>query len=123
MLQSVNWPAVILGTILAFGLGMFWFGAIFGKGWAAGSHNITPPAKPPVPALALQLLGTLLLALVVGITAKTDDLATAILVILALAVLQLAGGLLSQKSRYAALVDGGYVVAMGALMILAQGLL
>ena len=42
---NLNWPAVLLGTALAFGLGMVWFGPLFGRSWAAGSHNITPPAR------------------------------------------------------------------------------
>ena len=120
---NLNWPAVLLGTALAFGLGMVWFGPLFGRSWAAGSHNITPPARPPVAAMSTQLLGTVLLALVVGVTETTGALGTAIAAILAAAVLQLAGGLFSQKTAAAALIDGGYVVAMGALMILAQAVL
>ena len=41
---GVNWPAVVLGTVLAFGLGMLWFSPkMFGKIWARGSHNLRPP--------------------------------------------------------------------------------
>ena len=40
----MNWAAVVVGTIAAFGLGMIWFSPrMFGKGWAEGSHNIQPP--------------------------------------------------------------------------------
>ena len=31
MLSSVNWLAVLVGTVAAFALGMVWFGQIFGK--------------------------------------------------------------------------------------------
>ncbi len=120
--SGVNWLAVLVGTAAAYGLGMLWFGPLFGRVWAAGSHGITPPATPPLAAMGLQLLGTFLLALVIGITAATDALILALLVILALAVLGLAGALFGQKSTAASLVDGGYGLAMGAVMILAQGL-
>jgi hypothetical protein len=121
--DGVSWSAVIAGTIAAFALGMLWFSPrLFGKGWAAGSHGITPPASLPVGALVVQLAGTFLMAWVIGITAVSNQLLTAILVILAIAGLQLAGGLLSQKSAYAAVIDGSYVVAMGILMIVAQGI-
>jgi hypothetical protein len=121
--NGISWPAIIAGTIAAFALGMLWFSPrMFGKGWAAGSHGITPPASLPVGALVVQLAGTFLMAWVIGITAVSNQLLTAILVILAIAGLQLAGGLLSQKSAYAAVIDGSYVVAMGILMIVAQGI-
>ncbi|MFM2355420.1 MAG: hypothetical protein RLZZ528_1156 [Pseudomonadota bacterium] len=120
--QGVNWIAMIAGTLAAFALGMLWFSPrLFGKAWAAGSHGIVPPATPPLGALALQLAGTFLMAWIIGITAVANHLLTAILVILTIAILQLAGSLLSQKSAGAALVDGSYVLAMGVLMVVAQG--
>lgn len=123
ILVNVNWLAVIVGTVVSFVLGMFWFGQIFGKIWTAGSHGITPPASPPVVALVLQLAGTFLIAWVIGATATIDALVTALFVILAIAALQVAGALFSQKTAGAALVDGGFVLAMGVVMIAAQGLL
>ncbi|MDI3334961.1 DUF1761 domain-containing protein [Defluviimonas aestuarii] len=122
-MEPLNWPAVIVGTILAFGLGMLWFGPVFGKAWARGTHGIIPPDRPPLAAMTLQFAGTFLLALVIGTTAQTHALGTAIAVLLVVAILQLAGGLFSQKSVAAALIDGGYILAMGSIMILAQGLL
>jgi hypothetical protein len=63
------------------------------------------------------------MAWLVGITAVNDLLLTALLVILTIGLLQVGAGLFAQKSRAAALIDGGYVVMMGALMIAAQGVL
>jgi Protein of unknown function (DUF1761) len=121
--SGVSWPAIVAGTIAAFALGMAWFSPrMFGAGWAAGSHGIRPPARPPFGAMVAQLLGTFLMAWIIGVTAVANHLLTAILVILAIALLQFASGLFGQKSRYAALVDGGYVIAMGVLMIVAQGI-
>ena len=123
LLTQVNWPAILLGTAVAFILGMFWFGQIFGKAWSAGSHNITPPAQMPLAAMAAQLVGTFLMATAIGATETVQDLATAVVLILAIATLQLGSALFSQKSTTAALIDGGYVVAMGVIMIAAQAIL
>ena len=123
ILVIVNWPAVLLGAIVSFGLGMVWFGKLFGRDWAQGCHGINPPATPPLLAKALQLAGTLLLSLMIGATATINALVTAILVLVAKAALLTAGSLFSQKSPAAALIDGGFVLAMGAVMIGAQGIL
>lgn len=123
ILLNVNWPAVLAGTLVSFGLGMVWFGKLFGRVWAEGSHGIKPPATPPLLTMALQLAGTFLLALVIGATATINALVTAILVLVALAALMTAGSLFSQKSVSAALIDGGFVLAMGVVMIVAQGIL
>ena len=120
----LNWPAVALGTVLAFGLGMLWFSPkMFGKAWSEGSHNIQPPESPPVLAMVLQLLATILLAVVVGMTATDDALGTALAAIFAVALFVGGMDLFSQKSGKATMVDAGYVVVAGALMIFAQGIL
>jgi hypothetical protein len=121
--MQMNWPATLSGTAVAFAFAWLWFGPLFGKAWAAGSHDIQPPARFPVLAMAVHLLGVFLLACVIGATATTDALGTAVLAILAAAALQLGGSLYSQKTTSAALIDGGSIVLMGVLMIAAQGLL
>jgi Protein of unknown function (DUF1761) len=122
ILTSVNWTAVIAGTIASFGLGFLWFGPIFGKIWSAGSHGITVPSRMHLSTMALQLAGTFLLAWVIGATATINALVTAVFVILATAVLLTAGALFSQKPAAAAILEGGFVLAMGVLMIAAQGI-
>ncbi len=123
ILTNVNWLAVIVRTLVAYGLCMLWFGPVFGKVWAAGSHGIQPPLRLPPPAMAVQLFGTFLMAWVIGATAAINALGTAIVIIVAITALQLAESLFSQKSPAAAFIDGGFVVAMGAMIIVAQGLL
>jgi hypothetical protein len=120
----MNWAAVVVGTIAAFGLGMIWFSPrMFGKAWSAGSHNIQAPASPPIMAMVIQFVGTALLALVVGITETDQAIMTAIGAILAVALIVAGMDLFSQKSGKATVIDAGYVVVAGALMILAQGLI
>jgi Protein of unknown function (DUF1761) len=69
--EGVNWLAVIIGTILSFILGWAWYSPLlFVKKWAEGINvKPNPDAKMPVSAMAVQLLGTFLLAWLVGITA------------------------------------------------------
>jgi hypothetical protein len=121
---NVNWLAVIAGTIVAYGLGMLWFSPkMFGTGWAAGNRDLQAPDSPPLAARIVQLAGVFLLALVVGVTATTNALITAILAILATAVLIAGSGLFAQKNCYAVRVEAGYVIVTGVILIAAQGLL
>ena len=96
--SEVNWLAVIVGTVLAYGAGMLWFSPrMFGKVWAEGSHNLQPPTSPPVPAMLVQLIGTFLVALTVGMTETQDMLGAAIVAILAIAFVVAGMDLFSQK--------------------------
>ena len=120
----LNWPAVIAGTVVAYALGMLWFSPkMFGKAWAEGSHNIQSPASPPVAAMVIQLAAVFALALVVGLTETTQSIGAAIAAILAAALFVVGMDLFSQKSGKAPYIDGGYIIAGGILMILAQGIL
>ena len=123
-ISLMNWAAVVVGTIAAFGLGMIWFSPrMFGNAWAVGSHNINAPESPPFTAMIIQFVGIALLALVVGMTETNEAIMTAVGAILAVAFVVAGMDLFSQKSGKATLIDAGYIVAAGALMILAQGLL
>ncbi len=120
----MNWPAVGLGTIAAFALGMLWFSPkLFGTTWSAGSHNIQPPDAPPLLAMVIQLAGTLVLALIIGITETAGAIIVAIGAVLAVALFVAGMDLFSQKSGKATWVDAGYVLACGVVMIAAQGIL
>jgi hypothetical protein len=121
---QLNWPAVVAGTVAAFALGMLWFGPrLFGRAWAQGSHAITPPVSAPVAAMVLTVAGLFLLALVVGMTETNQAIGTAVLAILAVAVTIAGMDLFSQKSGRATLIDAGYILASGVLMIAAQAIL
>ena len=73
--------------------------------------------------MGLYLLGTFLMAWLVGATATINALGTAIMLILATAGFQTSSSLFSQKTTAAALIDGGIIIVMGVVMIAAQGLL
>ena len=122
-IANLNWTAVLVGAIAAFVLGMIWFSPkMFGKSWAVGSHNIAPPPSPPILAMVLMFAGLFLLAFVVGMTETVGGLGTAIAAILAVAAVVAGTDLFSQKSGAATLIDAGYNVAAGAIMIAAQAI-
>lgn len=121
---NVTWIAVGVGAIAAFLVGWLWYSPIlFIKGWAAGSGvDIDNGSAPPVLAMVAQFLALLLLSLVIGITATQDMLLTAIAAILAAAAFAVSNGAFAGKSAYAMMVDGGYIVVAGAVMIICQGI-
>ena len=122
--EPLHWVAVIVGTIVAYGVGFLWYGKLFTKPWMEGSRLTEADGQSlPVLAMILQIVGLFLLALVVGVTAMTHALGTAILAILAVAVLVMSGGAFSKKSTAAILIEGGYIVVAGAVMIVCRGLL
>ena len=123
-MEELNWIAVIVGTVAAFLFGWLLYSPIgFGRRWAEGSRvELGTASTMPVFAMATQFGALFLLALVVGITATTNALGTAVLAILAAATFTVSGGAFVKKTGFAMAVDGGYIVGSGVLMILAQGL-
>ncbi|QBX99780.1 DUF1761 domain-containing protein [Rhodophyticola sp. CCM32] len=121
--ETLNWLAVIVGTAVAFGAGWLWYGPLFGRVWASGS-GMSEADRDSIPMLAmvLQLAGLFLLALVIGVTATTEALGTALLAILAVAVLLMSAGAFMRKSTAAMLIDGFYAILAGVVMIAAQGI-
>ncbi|MCJ8325407.1 MAG: DUF1761 domain-containing protein [Rhizobiales bacterium] len=121
--NAVNWTAIIVGTIAAFVLGMIWFNQkVFGKKWAEGSNVPEDKEVNMVLAMGANIIGLFLLALVVGFTQTTEALLTALAAIFSLAIFTASMGAFAKKSTYAIMVDFGYVVVAGGLMILAQGI-
>ena len=125
ILGLVNWLAVIIGAFAAFMVGYFWYSPmLFGEKWAKGSGvEMGTASNMPVMAMVTQFLGLLLLALVIGMTAVSEALFTAIVAILATAVLTFSMGAFVKKSNYALFTDLGYIIVSGIVMIAAQGLL
>ena len=120
----LNWPAVIAGAVAAFVLGMIWFSPrLFGKGWSTGSHNIQTPHSPPILAMVLTFIGLFLMAFFVGMTETNQAIGTAVAGIVAVAAMIAGMDLFSQKSSKATLIDAGYIVTCGVLMIAAQAIL
>jgi len=124
MYSEVSWLAVVIGAVVAFLVGWAWYGPfLFGKKWAEGSGvELGTAQSMPVFAMVSQLVALLLLSLVIGLTATMDALVTAILAVLATAVFVVSMGAFVKKSTYALIVDGGYIVVSGIVMIIAQAM-
>ncbi|WP_306258824.1 DUF1761 domain-containing protein [Pararhizobium sp. IMCC21322] len=122
--SNVNWLAVIIGTVVSFIIGWLWYSPVlFGKKWAEGSGvELGTASSMPVAAMVTQLVSTFFLALLVGVTAAQNALATIILIILTIAGFAMSVGLFGKKSTFAILVDGGFIVIMGVVMIIIQGI-
>jgi Protein of unknown function (DUF1761) len=125
LVTGVSWLAVIVGAILSFLLGYFWYSPmLFGTKWAEGSRvQLNTSDKMPMEAMATQGIGLLLMSWFVGVTATNNALFTVILATVAFTVLQYSGNAFSGKSSYARMVDAGYWIACLVIMILAQGLI
>lgn len=120
LVEGVNWLAVGISTFLCFALGALWYSPVmFGVKWAEGvGVPIGEDAKQPVAALLLQFLGTLLFAWLVSLTLASGAFLLAALIAVAISVLLSAGGLFGGNSRYAATVEGVFVIVMFLIMLL-----
>jgi hypothetical protein len=124
LMMNVNWVAVIVGAVLAYGLGALWYSdKMFGKKWRDGIGIAVDDQTPMAVAMISQAVGTFFLAWVIGVTATTDSLALAILVALTIATLIKANGLFAQKSKYSIMVESGFILAMVTLMILVHAVI
>jgi hypothetical protein len=123
--SNVNWLAVIVGAVLAFVAGWLWYSPIlFGAKWAEGSRVAMGTAdEMPKMAMLLQALALLLISTFIGMTAAAGALTTAIVAILGIAAFNMSAGAFIKKSNYALLVDGGYAILIGIVMIVVQGIL
>ena len=123
--MNVNWLAVCVGAVAAFLVGWLWYSPkLFGTKWAEGvGVTLNDGSSPMMHAMISQAVGTFLLAWVIGITATTDSLALAILIALTIAILIKANGYFAQKSKYAIMVESGFILVMVIVMITAHALI
>ena len=122
--EGVNWLAVIVGAVVAYGLGWLWYSPVlFGTKWMEGTGVKMEAGSPlPMGAMIVQAIGTFLLAWVVGVTAVGSELMTFILITLTIVFLIAGNGMYAQKSTYAINTECGYIIAMAVIMFLAQGI-
>ena len=123
--MNVNWLAVCVGTVLSFMLGWLWYSQkVFGKKWAEGSGiEVTDSSAMPGAPLVFQLLATFLLAWLIAITATHDALLTAILILLTVACFVAANSMFIKKSAAAIMIEVGFVLAMGVVMIVVHAII
>ena len=123
-LSQIEWMPTVVSFFVAFGLGWLWYSeTLFAKGWREGIGIDETDTTPMAPAMLAQAVGTFLMAIVIGVTAAHNDLYMAILVALTFAVLVKANGYFSKKSKYAIMVESGYILAMVSAMIATHAIL
>jgi hypothetical protein len=120
---GVSWLAVVVGAVLTFVLGYFWYSpTLFGVKWAEGSGvKLNTADNMPMTAMVTQGVGLLLMSWFVGVTANSNALYTVILATIAFTVLAFSGNAFSGKSSYARLVDAGYWIGSLVIMMICQG--
>ena len=116
--------AVIVSFVLSFVLGWLWYGPkLFGKKWAEGvGVPMGDSGSMPVCAMVTQALGTFCLAWLFGITAASNALLTIILVLITIILLIASNGKFAKKSDTAIIIEVMYIVAMGVVMVVCQGI-
>ena len=123
LLTNMNWTATIVGAVAAFLLGWVWYSpTLFQKKWLEGVGIAPDDNSSMKHAMFAQIVGTFLLAWVIGITETTNSLSFAVLIALTIAVLIKANGLFSHKSKYAIMVESGFILAMVVVMIIAHAI-
>jgi hypothetical protein len=122
----MNWLALVVGVVAAFGLGFVIYGPFLGlqRRWAEGTRiNPEPPARMPLGAIAAQVAALFLLALIIAMTETTNNLILALLAVLLFAAQAASIGAWAQKSGFAISVDVGYALLAGVVMILSHAVL
>lgn len=123
LFTDVNWLAVCVGAVAAFLVGWLWYSdKMFGIKWREGIGIAPDDQTSMMPAMIAQIVGTALLAWVIGITETTDAIYFAILIAFTIAAIVKANGLYAQKSKYAISVEVGYILVMVIVMILAHAI-
>lgn len=124
LVTDVNWTAVVVGAIAAYALGALWYSPkLFGTKWAESARVDMNNKSGMVPSMTVQAIGVFLLAWVIGITERTEDLALALLIALMVAILIKANGMFAQKGKYAVVVESTFIIAMVIVMIIAQAII
>ncbi len=123
-LASVHWTAACAGAVAAYVLGFAWYSPVlFQKKWLLGHGISMSDDTPMMPAMLVQALGTVLLALCVSMVLAAFSYGGVVLLALTIAVLIAAGGLFAQKNYYVIAVESGFVLAMVALIAIVHVLL
>ena len=125
LITGVNWLAVGISTVLSFMLGGLWYSKmLFGKKWAEGKGIDTESgAGQPVPALVTQFVGTFLLAWIIALAMANNALSSAILIVITIAILLMAGSMFGGSNRAATIIEGGMLVTMAVIMISTNAIL
>jgi 4-hydroxybenzoate polyprenyltransferase len=116
---GMDWLPTVLGAVIAYALGWVWYSPkLFAYRWLDGvGLSVEDMTGPPIAAMAVQALGTFLLAWMIGLAFANAMPALAIVAVGALIVLLASSGLYTQKKWSAIVIEVGYVLVMTAVMV------
>jgi len=119
---GVNFTAVFVGFVASYFLGWLWYSPkMFGKKWAEGvGLSLEECGEIPMMAMITQVLGTLGLSWLIGITASSNSFLTALLILVMLMLLIVSNGKYAQKSNVAVSIEAAYIFMMGLIMLACQ---
>lgn len=124
LIEGVSWIGVIVGFVVSFLLGWLWYSPkLFGTQWAKGvGISLEGECAVPVFAMTTQALCTFGLAWLFGITASKNALLTIILILVTIILFIVSNGKFARKSNTAVAIEAGYLVVMGVVMVICQGI-
>lgn len=125
-LATLNWLAVVVAAMSAFGLGALWYGPVFGKAWQSlsGISNDDIKARHPAsiyaPAFALNLVSAFGLAMVMQLHPSPGAISGLnVGLLFGMVFVATAFGinyLFALKPLRLYLIDAGYMVALLTVM-------
>lgn len=124
MFEGVDWVAVGVGFLAAFGFGWFYYGP---KGlypaWSASAGVKHAPGDPMGMAFGSLTVGLVLYAVFVGVMVARGMVVPMVLGIAAFIVMGYSNNAFKKLGTVSRAIDAGSWAASGALMLLAQCIL
>ncbi len=128
LLDSINYLAVLVAAIAAFGVGAVWYGVLFSKKWMAAVGKPQAELGKPLPSMVTTLICYLLMAFMsavvhiwVGVTSPGQGITVAIFLWAGFAISSIAPGIMfTGSSRKLLWLDGGHLlfslIVIGAIL-------
>jgi hypothetical protein len=118
LLDSINYLAVLVAAIAAFGVAAIWYGALFSKAWTAAIGKPVDQLGKPLASMLVTFLGYLLMAFMtaivhiwVGVASPGQGVTVAIFLWIGFAFPSFAPGIMfSGASRRLLWLDGGHLL-------------
>lgn len=124
MFAGVDWLAVAVGTVLAFGVGWFWYSPKgFYPAWSASSGVKHGPGDPMGAAFGSLVVGLMLYGVFVGVMVARGMTGPLVLGIAAFVVMGYSNNAFKKLGSVSRTVDAASWAVSGALMLLAQWVL
>jgi hypothetical protein len=118
ILTDVNWVTVLVGALVSFVVGSFWYGDfLFGRKWRQGLGTAAVQGRTMPLLLFVEAVSCLLLAWLMVVTADIS-IWLAVLAAVAMSVAIKANGMFSGKTIYAIAVESSYILIKAVVVII-----